>query len=251
LRAYNFENGVFSFFRRATAPASYRLNPAQDATWPPSARAYGGAFESPLERSLAIALLVLQLTVPVLLLFTLLSAVYLFADANLPGALLPRLVRDAGLTVGDLVLPGCWTILHLTNRRYGPGHALGQLAAVLALAALVISVNPGDVDHWLPVLPSLTTRALWAFAIAFTIANFVAIIAFDAARGPNWWSAPLAASSAAALVFSGIYYPLGFGAGVLSLLVHFLLFLGVGALLLGPYWLLRPAMRPLNGMNGF
>jgi hypothetical protein len=107
------------------------------------------------------------------------------------------------------------------------------------------------VDHWLPVLPVLTLRAVLVFAAAFAIANFVAIIAFDAARGPNWWSAPLAASSAAALVFSGLYYPFALGAGPLNILVHFVLFLGVGAALLGPYWLLRPAMRPLNGMNGF
>mgnify|MGYP003348511744 CR=1 FL=1 len=34
-------------------------------------------------------------------------------------------------------------------------------------------------------------------------------------------------------------------------LVHFLVYFGMSLLLLGPYWLLRPAARPLNGMNGF
>jgi uncharacterized PurR-regulated membrane protein YhhQ (DUF165 family) len=234
------------------AAGSCRLNAAQDAVWPPSARAYGGRIENPWKRPLALALLILQLTVPVLLFFTLLAAIYLFADANLPAGLLPGFLHNASLTVGDLVLPGCWTILHLTNRRYGPEHALGQLAAALGLAVLVALINPGDVDTWLPVLPSLTPRAIWAFAAAFTIANLVAIIIFDAARGPNWWSAPLIASSTAALVFCLIYYPAAFGIGSpLNMLVHLLLFLIVGVALLGPYWLLRPAMRPLNGMNGF
>ena len=34
-------------------------------------------------------------------------------------------------------------------------------------------------------------------------------------------------------------------------LAHFALFAGVSVALLVPYWLLRPAMKPLNGMNGY
>jgi hypothetical protein len=36
-----------------------------------------------------------------------------------------------------------------------------------------------------------------------------------------------------------------------SLLVHFTLFFIESVLLLVPYSLLRPAMRPLHGMNGY
>ena len=36
-----------------------------------------------------------------------------------------------------------------------------------------------------------------------------------------------------------------------SALVHFALFFGESILLLGPYYLLRPAMRPIAGLNGY
>jgi hypothetical protein len=185
----------------ARAAGSYRLNPGQDAVWPPAGRAYGGAVEHPLGRVLTIGGAVLRLLVPVLLLLTLLLAVYLYADAVI-AARLPRFAQSVTITIADLVLPGCWTIIHLTNRRYGPLHAFAQLAAALVLAGLIALLNPGDIDNWLPDLPGLTLRAVLAFFAAFAIANCVAIIAFDAARGPRWWSAPLAASPPAPLVYS-------------------------------------------------
>jgi uncharacterized PurR-regulated membrane protein YhhQ (DUF165 family) len=245
LQAYKIENGAMR------SPGSYRLNRGQDAAWPPAERAYGGAVETRWQRAQDAALLILKLLVPVLLLLTLLLAVYLYADAAIAAGDLYGPTRGVPLTIADLVLPGCWTIIHLTNRRYGPAYAFAQLAAALCLAAAIGLGNPGDIDHWLPPLPALTWRGVLAFFAAFGIANFVAIVAFDAARGPRWWSAPLAASAIAAFVFSGLYYPLAFGDAPRSALVHFLLYLAEGVALLAPYYLLRPAMRPLNGMNGF
>jgi uncharacterized PurR-regulated membrane protein YhhQ (DUF165 family) len=242
VRAYKVENGTLPA-PMAAAAGSYRVNPGKDAVWPPVGRAYGGEVEPPLKKARALGLLVLRLLVPVLLLLTLLLAVYLYADAMIATPL-----KSMTLTIADLVLPGCWTIIHLTNRRYGPAHAFAQLAAGFVLAGLVALLNPGDIDHWLPPLTWLTTRAVLA---AFAIANFVAIVVFDAARGPRWWTAPLAASTVAALVYAGIYYPLAFGAEPLNAVAHFLLWTAEGAALLLPYCLLRPAMRPLNGMNGF
>ena len=247
VRAYKVENGVLPVSVRDRDPGSYRLRQGQDAAWPPVARAYGGEVESDWKRALEIGIIVLKLLVPVLLLLTLLLAVYLYADAVISA----RMAQGVSLTIADLVLPGCWTIIHLTNRRYGPAYAFGQLAAGFVLAALVALVNPGDIDNWLPDLPTLTWRAVLAFFAAFGIANFVAIIVFDAARGTRWWSAPLAASAAAAFVYSGLYYPLAFGGQPMNALAHFLLYLMEGVALLLPYCLLRPAMRPLNGMNGF
>ena len=70
----------------------------------------------------------------------------------------------------------------------------------------------------------------------------------------RWWVPPLWASFAASLVFSAVYYPAAF-AGEIAwaqwALVHFALFFGESVLLLAPYALLRPAMRPLHGMNGY
>lgn len=247
LRAYKVEDGVLPVPVRDRDPSPYRLRQGEDASWPPLARAYGGEVESDWKRALQIGVVAVKLLVPVLLLLTLLLAVYLYADAEIPA----RMADGVSLTIADLVLPGCWTIIHLTNRRYGPPYAFAQLAAGFVLAALVAAINPGDIDNWLPDLPALTWRAVLAFFAVFGIANFVAIVVFDAARGTRWWSAPLAASAAAAFVYSGLYYPLAFGGQPMNALAHFLLYLAEGAVLLVPYCLLRPAMRPLNGMNGF
>ena len=99
--------------------------------------------------------------------------------------------------------------------------------------------------------PVLSSRSALSFAFAFVVANFVGITLFDGARGPRWWTAPLTASFTASLVFSHAYYPAAF-AGIYdrwadAALAHLAVFFGVSVLLLVPYWLLRPAMRPLDG----
>lgn len=251
LRVTKFEVGAIPVPAREYEPGPYRLRHGEDAVWPPADRAYGGQVDTPLTRALAAGAIALRLLVPVLLLFTLLSAVYLYADAAIPSAWLPFGAEGLNLGISDLVLPGCWTVIHLTNRRYGPSYAFGQLVAGLALAMLVALINPGDIRHWLPDMAALSWRGVLSFFLVFGLANFVAIIVFDGARGTRWWSAPLVASAAASFVYSGLYYLLAFGTFGAAALAHFALFLGVSVALLLPYCLLRPAMKPLNGMNGY
>ena len=155
----------------------------------------------------------------------------------------PRLIQNAVAGRERPVLPMAWYAIHLTNRRYGAGHAFAQLVAGLVILGLVALINPGDIDNWIDNMPGPDPARVLAFGGAFLVANFVAIIFFDAARGPRWWTAPLAASFAASFVFSAVYYPAAF-AGVVCwtryALVHFSLFFGEIVLLLMPYWLLRP-----------
>ena len=192
---------------------------------------------------------VARLILPVLLLITLLGAAYLFTDAFLILPAASRSVQNAMLAISDLILPMAWYAVHLCNRRYGANYALAQLLAGLAILALVALINPGDVDNWINSAPALSWRALLAFGASFLFANFAAITFFDAARGPRWWTAPLGASFAASLVFSAVYYPAAFAGGGIawadSALVHFALFFAESVLLLAPYYLLRPAMRPM------
>jgi hypothetical protein len=160
------------------------------------------------------------------------------------------------LAVSDLIVPMAWFSIHLTNRRYGAAHAFAQLLAGLAIVTLVALFNPGDIDNWTNNNPAISWRAMLAFQGSFLFANFIAIVLFDAARGTRWWTAPLAASFAASLVFSAVYYPAAFaGDDVVtwtdSALVHFGVFFAESVLLLVPYFLLRPAMRPTDGMNGY
>jgi len=168
-----------------------------------------------------------------------------------------RRVQSAMLATSDLVLPVAWYAIHLCNRRYGAAHAFIQLAAALVILSLVALINPGDLNNWVNNSPALSWRAMLAFTVAFLLANSIAITFFDAARGPQWWTAPLAGSCAASLVFSAVYYPAAFaGSGDVGswtdcAMVHFSLFFVESVALLLPYYLLRPAMRPLSGMNGF
>jgi hypothetical protein len=234
----------------------YRLRRTGDAVWPPRARAYGGEFDGLRERLSGPLLIAARLALPVLLLSTLLGAAYLYTDAFLLLPAAPAVVQQALLTIGDLIVPMAWYSIHLTNRRLGASYAFGQLGAAMVLIALAALSNPWDIDNWVNATPALTPRAVLAFCAAFPLANFVAITVFDCARGPRWWSAPLAASFAASLAFSAVYYPAAFaGSGQVAwadaALVHFALFLGVSVLLLAPYYLLRPAMRPISGLNGY
>lgn len=226
----------------------YRLR--DDAVWPPRERAYGGTpgrVTTRYERPIRITT---RLLLPVTLLAVLLGAAYLYTDDFL---VLPEF-QNALLATSDLILPLAWYCLHLTNRRYGAPYAFGQLLAALGIAGFIALVNPWDVDNWINLTPALSWRAILAFGFSFLVANFAGITFFDAARGPRWWVPPLWASFATSLVFSIIYYPAAFAGDIpwaQSALVHFALFFGESALLLIPYALLRPAMRPLHGMNGY
>jgi hypothetical protein len=125
----------------------------------------------------------------------------------------------------------------------------------MVIGLAVILVNPGSIDDWVVTMPAITSRSVFSFGAAFLAANFVAIAFLDAARGPCWWTAPLVASFAASFVFSAIYYPAAF-AGVYerwtdSAIDHLVVFSIMSVLLLAPYWLLRPAMWPIDGRNGY
>jgi uncharacterized PurR-regulated membrane protein YhhQ (DUF165 family) len=234
-------------FRRAQE-ARYRLNPGLGRQ--PLKRAYGEEPESWRQTAFVLSKAGLKLALPVMLLLVLLGAAFVFADAFFSLNGMPVLIRNAGLAINDLVLPGAWSLIHLTNRRLGPAHAFAHLMAALAIGLALILINPGHMDEW---APAMTSRALLSFGGAFLVANFVAITFFDGARGPSWWTAPLAGSFAASLVFSLIYYPAAFAGERWTdfALVHCAVFLGMSVLLLAPYWLLRPAMRPLGGRNGY
>ena len=234
----------------------YRLRRSGDAVWPPRERAYGGELDGLWERLSGPLLITARLLLPVLLLATLLGAAYLYTDAFLVSSAAPAAMQKSLLAISDLIVPMAWYAIHLTNRRLGAHYALGQLAAAMVLIGFVALINPWNIDNWINPVPALSARALLAFCVAFLLANFVAITVFDGARGPRWWTAPLVASFAASLVFSAIYYPLAFAGGgqvawLDSGLVHFVLFCGESTLLLVPYCLLRPAMRPIAGLNGY
>ena len=225
------------------------------AIWPPKERAYGGEAPNLLRRYRQPLLVVARLILPVLLLTVLLGAGFLYSDALLLLPDAPSWLRNGDLSMSDLILPMAWTAIQLTNRRHGANYAFAQLVAGLCLLVLIVALNPYDVNSMVALTPALSARALVSFGVAFLMANFIGITLFEAVRGPEWWPQPLVGSFAVSLVFSLFYYPAAFAgqgadwAG--SGLAHFAVFFGESLFLLLPYYLLRPAMRPLYGMNGY
>ncbi|MEJ0044429.1 MAG: hypothetical protein WDM81_20390 [Rhizomicrobium sp.] len=128
---------------------------------------------------------------------------------------------------------------------------------MLSFAALAAAAIFGSqvITMFLPeaVVPSVRTVA--AFGGAFLTAGFVGIIAFDGARGPRWWTAPLIGSVAASLVFAPIFYAAAFAGTPAPWFAHMGIHTGLlvgGAILaLIPYWLLRRIVQPLPGFGGY
>lgn len=227
----------------------YRLRGASETTW--SSQGYGQS--AGFGRRLADAIrAVLRTILPVVALCTALTAMYLYLDTQLP-----YFADSQGrwLTVSHLLLPLAFLAIHLTNRRYGPAYAFAQI--VLSFAALAAAVLFGRslVQMFLPetVIPSL--REVLSFAGAFFVAGFLSIIAFDGARGPRWWTAPLTGSVVGTLIFAPLFYMAAF-IGTHTpwfdrMGIHTGLLIGGAVLSLIPFWLLRRFIPPLRGFGGY
>ena len=243
---------------RANAPARlavgvsdgpYRLRGASDAAWP----SYGYGQRATASQRLGGAVRsVLRTIVPVLALGAALGSMFLYMDTPLP------YVTDAQghwLTVSHLLLPAAFLTIHLTNRRYGPAYAFAQV--VLALAALAAMALFGGevVRNLLPPTVMPGGREVAAFCGAFLVAGFLSIVAFDGARGPRWWTAPLIGSVVAALVYALVFYPGAYLGTATPWVDHMAVHIGVllAAAVLGlfPFWLLRGLIQPLPGFGGY
>lgn len=227
----------------------YRLRTATDLTW--HSQGYGQ--QASFGRKVADAVrAVLRMVLPVLALFAALSALYLYMDTPL------AYFTDATgkwLTAGHVLLPVAFLMIHLTNRRYGPNYAFAQVAVTLALLVALIVFGGTTVRLVLPptILPSV--REVTSFGGAFFVAALVSIIAFDGARGPRWWMAPLVGSLAASVIYVLLFYPAAYLGSTLPwpmhMTIHGGVLLGGAVLSLVPYWFLRGLVQPLPGFGGY
>ncbi len=177
---------------------------------------------------------------------------YLYMDRTLPYF---ADAQGSWLTVSHLLLPLAFLAVHLTNRRYGPSYAFAQIVISLAVCGAMVMFGSEQLRQLLPtpVVPSLREGA--SFAGAFLVAGFLAIIAFDGARGPRWWIAPLLASLIGGLTFVLIFYPATFAGTGTDWTRHMVInsaILVVAAVVgIVPYWFLRRAVPPLPGFGGY
>lgn len=227
----------------------YRLRGATDAAWIGQAYGRRESFWHRVLKSLAVAG---RLFLPVALLLTALASVYLYLDTNVPAL---TGTEGAWLTGGHLLVPAGFFVIALTNRRYGPGLASAQVAIAMAAALAVVFFAPNAFRGALPATNAPTPRVLGAFGLAFFAASMLSIVAFDATRGPRWWTAPFTSAIAAAIVFAAIFCPSAYAGVSPDWMQHMLVYGGAlasaGMVLLIPYWMLRPLVPPLSGFGGY
>ena len=154
-----------------------------------------------------------------------------------------------------MLLPATFLVVQLTNRRYGPDYAFAQIVVALVLCAAVAALGPDFVRHVLPAVAVPSAREVTAFSGAFMAASYLSNVAFDGARGPRWWSAPLIGSLVSSVAFALLYYPLAYAGTDVDwgqhLTLHAGILIAVSLLGLIPYWLLRAVIRPLPGYGGY
>jgi uncharacterized PurR-regulated membrane protein YhhQ (DUF165 family) len=234
----------------AATGGSFRTRSAADASWP--SQAFYGRRDTFWSRLGDIFRVAGRLILPVVTLLLAFAAVYLYLDT--PATMLVGAQDGKWLTIGHLLLPFSFLTVHLTNRRYGPSYAFAQVVLAQALGtAFALYAVPG-LKAIVPFNFIPEMRVALAFGGAFLGASFISIIVFDGSRGPRWWIAPLLGMASAVTLFCLIYYPAAY-AGVApfghQMLLHMEMMAAIAVLMIVPYWLMRPVVRPLPGFNGY
>jgi hypothetical protein len=227
----------------------YRLRAASDA---PYMGAYGyGRQESWLDKVGALLAALARVAVAALVLSAWMASIYLYRDT-------PTVVFGIGtgwLTVAHVLVPIGFFCVFMTNRRYGPAYAFAQVVLTLALVAGLVVFTRDALSEFVPLDTVPSMRESVAFGAAFFLASFVAIVAFDGARGPRWWTAPLIGFLAAAIVFATAFFAgfyAGTSAGWLDQGVQYMVLIaGEGLVLLIPFWAMRRMVPPMAGFGGY
>jgi uncharacterized PurR-regulated membrane protein YhhQ (DUF165 family) len=227
----------------------YRLRSASDA---PYMGGYGyGRHETFLEKIGAAAAAVLRLVLCTLVLGVWLTATFLYRDTPLEmfG------IGTGWMSLAHILVPLGFYCVFMTNRRYGPAYAFAQVVSALALTAALVLFAHDALAEIVSLESAPTLREVAAFGGAFFLASFVSIAAFDGARGPRWWTAPLIGFLAAAIVFAAAFFAIlyaGTGRAWLGECLQYMgLIAGEGLLLLIPFWAMRRMVPPVAGFGGY
>lgn len=158
------------------------------------------------------------------------------------------------LTAGHFVIPLTFFVIHLTNRAYGAGLALGQVMIAWTILALAAGYFAPQITELLPWWQGMPQEAAPAFAGSLIAGHLVAILIFNMTRGPVWWKAPLYAGVIGSAVYVGLFYALAPAPAGVSFssapAMDGTINICMAVLLVLPYWMLRPVIRPLPGYGG-
>jgi uncharacterized PurR-regulated membrane protein YhhQ (DUF165 family) len=191
----------------------------------------------------------LQLVLPIALLMTISAAAFLYGDVS---AGLPDIAP--WLTLGDLLVPLTFLAIHITNRRYGAGHALAQVIGAWAFGFAAIWAERSDLGA-LVSQPLPAMREMLAFGGALFLAQIMSVAVFDGMRGPKWWAAPLYASFWASVILCVAGFPAAYAGTATGWILPMLVYLAVTIVeaiaMLVPYWAIRAIVPPLSGFGGY
>lgn len=168
----------------------------------------------------------------------------------------PDLYPSLWLTAGHFMVPVIFLLTNLVNRRYGSDYAVAHVLSSWALTAIVAIASINKIDPRLPMAGDLPEmRTVIAFVGAFVIAQAFGAFVFDRTRGIIWWHAPLYAALASSFLSMFIFYPAAYFGTDPIWINHMALDVGVKAamsfVLLVPYFIMRPIIRPMPGFGGF
>ncbi|MBI1213178.1 MAG: hypothetical protein GC190_17065 [Alphaproteobacteria bacterium] len=168
----------------------------------------------------------------------------------------PDLFPSLWLTAGHFMVPVIFLLTNLVNRRYGQDYAIAHVLSSWALASLIAIAAINRLDPRLPAVGELPEmRTAIAFVAAFVVAQTFGAFVFDRTRGVIWWHAPLYAALASTFLSMFIFYPAAFFGTDPIWINHMAVDVGVKAamsfVLLVPYFILRPIIRPMPGFGGF
>ncbi|HEY9550329.1 MAG TPA: VUT family protein [Kiloniellaceae bacterium] len=139
------------------------------------------------------------------------------------------------LTWGALTYPAAFLVTDLTNRTLGPRAARRVICVGFALAVVL--------SAWLA-----TPRIAAASGIAFLTAQLLDVAVFNRLREQAWWRAPLVSSTLASVVDTALFFSIAFAATGLPWITwalgDFAVKLAMAAVMLLPFRLLMPALRP-------
>lgn len=160
----------------------------------------------------------------------------------------PELYPSTWLTVGHAIVPVVFLITNLVNRRLGDDYTIAHVLASWALVAVGAAVLIAPADA-----PSV--RVAVTFLGAMVLGQLAGTFVFDRTRGVVWWKAPLYGALTSSFVAMFLFYPLAYLGGDWIWLNRMSVDAGTKAamsfLLLMPYYLLRPIVRPGGGLGGF
>jgi uncharacterized PurR-regulated membrane protein YhhQ (DUF165 family) len=168
----------------------------------------------------------------------------------------PELYPSNWLTVGHALVPLIFLIANLVNRRYGDDYAIAHIFFSWGLVVAVVIAALFRIDPSLPLAtgaPGLRVAA--AFLGAMVLGQLAGAFVFDRTRGVVWWKAPLYGALTSSFLAMFLFYPVAYVGTDWLWLNRMSIDAGLKAamsfLLLVPYFILRPIIRPTGGLGGF